>query len=70
MKLKPGHSTTEFYITIIAGLVAVALDALGHVDGEMSAGFVTVLGVVYTVMRGKLKIAIAQAEQPKPEATP
>lgn len=55
LKLKPGIKSSEFYISIAAGLVSVLLAALGMVDAEWAAVSVTILGTVYTLIRGGLK---------------
>lgn len=59
--LKPGVSTSEFWIVIISGLLLTAQTALGLMDVGWAMGGVTVLGLIYTSMRGKLKGIQAQA---------
>jgi hypothetical protein len=55
MKLKPGISTSEFWITLSLSLGSVVLAALGQIDGSTAAAVSTVLGAVYTAARGYLK---------------
>lgn len=69
MKLKPGVSTTEFKLTVTVGVIALALDIAGQIDGEVAVGALTILSAVYTVMRKQLKIAhLASDKQPTDEA--
>lgn len=55
MKLKPGISTSEFWTTVGLGLGSVILGALGMVDGNVAVAAATILGAVYTAVRGLLK---------------
>lgn len=55
MQLKPGVKTSEFWVTIGLGLCPVILSALGQLDGEYAAAAVTILGGIYTAVRGLLK---------------
>lgn len=53
--LKPGHSTTEFWLTVAAGLISTALAATSMIDATWAAGAVTVLALAYNAARAKLK---------------
>lgn len=55
MKLKKGISSTEFWVTLAAGLSGVAMANLNMIDAEWAVGSVTILGTVYTVLRSALK---------------
>jgi len=59
--IKPGISTSEFWIVIIGGLLLTAQTALSMLDPAWAAGGVTLLGFVYASIRGKLKGIQAQA---------
>lgn len=59
--LKPGVSTSEFWIVIVSGLLLTAQSALSLLDVGWAMGGVTILGLVYTSIRGKLKSIQAQA---------
>jgi len=53
--LKPGVSTTEFWIVVIGGLLLTAQAALSLTSVAWAAGGVTVLSLLYVQQRGKLK---------------
>lgn len=55
MKLKPGVTTTEFWIVIAAGACQVGLAAMDKIDAEWAAGGITILGGIYVLIRGGLK---------------
>ncbi len=59
--LKPGVSTSEFWIVVLSGLLLTAQAALSLVDVAWAMGGITALGLVYTSMRGRLKTIHAQA---------
>ena len=61
LPLKPGVSTSEFWIVIISSLLLTAQAAFSMLDVAWAMGGVTVLGLVYTSLRGKLKNIHAQA---------
>lgn len=65
--LKPGVSTSEFWIVIISGLLLTAQAGLSLMNVGWAMGGVTILGLVYTSMRGRLKSIQAQtaADQAK-----
>lgn len=54
-QLKPGHTTTEFWLVAGGGIVSTALTCMGMVDGEWTVGAIAILGGVYTLIRGALK---------------
>ncbi|WP_395737463.1 hypothetical protein [Prosthecobacter sp.] len=58
--LKPGVSTSEFWIVVVSGLLLTAQAALSLVDVAWAMGGVTILGLVYTSIRGRLKSIHAQ----------
>jgi hypothetical protein len=60
--LKPGHTTTEFWTVIAAGLSLTGLSAFSLLDAQWAALGVTVLTMVYNGSRSKLKQIQAQAE--------
>jgi O-antigen/teichoic acid export membrane protein len=53
--LKPGVTTTEFWTVILCGLLLTAQAALSMTTVAWAAGGVTLLGLIYTMQRGKLK---------------
>lgn len=59
--LKPGISTSEFWIVIISGLLLTAQTALTMLSPGWAMAGVTILGLVYTSIRGRLKSIQAQA---------
>lgn len=59
--LKNGVSTSEFWIVVLSGLLLTAQAALSMVDVAWAMGGVTILGLVYTSVRGRLKTIHAQA---------
>jgi hypothetical protein len=59
--LKPGVSTSEFWLVILSGLLLTIQAALSLVDVGWAMGGVTLLGLVYTSIRGRLKSIHAQA---------
>ena len=65
--LKNGVSSSEFWLVIVSGLLLTAQSALGMLDAGWAMGGVTILGLVYTSIRGRLKTIHAQsaAEQLK-----
>lgn len=70
--LKPGVSTSEFWIVVISGLLLTAQAALSMTSVAWAMGGVTVLGLLYTQIRGRLKSIVAQqaAEQLKKQQPP
>lgn len=58
--LKPGISTSEFWIVVISGLLLTAQAALSMTSVAWAMGGVTVLGLLYTQIRGRLKSIAAQ----------
>ncbi len=58
--LKPGVSSSEFWIVIVSGLLLTAQAALSLVNVAWAMGGVTVLGLLYTSIRGRLKTIHAQ----------
>lgn len=59
--LKPGISTTEFWIVVISGLLLTAQTALTMLSPGWAMAGVTILGIAYTSIRGRLKSIQAQA---------
>ena len=55
MKLKPGVSTTEFWLAVGAGLVGVGGMAFGMVDGDTATACATILGALYMLLRTAAK---------------
>ncbi len=60
--LKPGVHTSEFWTVILSGLMLTTMSALSLTTYTYAAVGVTVLGLVYNMMRGSLKNIQAQAE--------
>lgn len=60
--LKPGVKTSEFWIVIFSGLTLTGMSALSMTTYAYATVCVTVLGLVYNLMRGSLKNIQAQAE--------
>jgi hypothetical protein len=69
MKLKPGITTTEFYVTIGGVLVQGALAAFGMIDAGWAAMGITLLGGLYNLGRFALKSKTAPAEVPPTQPT-
>jgi len=59
--LKDGVSSSEFWLVIVSGLLLTAQSAIGMLDAGWAMGGVTVLGLVYTSIRGRLKTIHAQS---------
>ena len=59
--LKNGVSSSEFWLVIVSGLLLTAQSALGMLDAGWAMGGVTILGLVYTSIRGRLKTIHAQS---------
>jgi|GEM_PF-3220945 len=59
--LKAGVSSSEFWLVIVSGLLLTAQSALGLMDVAWAMGGVTLLGLVYTSIRGRLKTIHAQS---------
>ena len=71
--LKAGHTTTEFWAVIIAGLSLTGLSVFSLLDAPWVAGGITLLTLVYNGSRSKLKQIQAQGELAKltpPAASP
>lgn len=62
IQLKPGVTTSEFWVVIISGLLLTAQAALNLTSYTLAAGGVTLLGMLYAAMRHRLKTIQAQAE--------
>lgn len=62
MKLKPGITTTEFWITISGIVVQGALTAFGMLDAGWAAVGATILGSIYTLIRGNIKRGAQEVE--------
>ncbi len=59
--LKNGVSSSEFWLVIVSGLLLTAQSAIGMLDVGWAMGGVTILGLVYTSIRGRLKTIHAQS---------
>lgn len=62
LPLKPGHTTTEFWGIVIAGLSLTGLSAFALLDAEWVAGSITILTILYNASRAKLKQTAAEAD--------
>lgn len=62
LPLKPGHTTTEFWLVILTGLISTALAAISLLDVGWAVGAITVLTLAYTGTRSRLKQIQANAE--------
>lgn len=62
LPLKAGHSSTEFWLIIITGLLTTGLSALSILDVTWGAGALIVLTLAYNQSRTKLKVIQAEAE--------
>lgn len=62
LPLKSGVTTTEFWTTIVAGLLLTALSTMTLLDASWVAGAVIVLTLAYNASRGNLKRIQAEAE--------
>lgn len=59
MKLKPGISTSEFWLSAGLGLGAFVLSLLDKLDGTWAAGAAVLLGGIYTAAR-----TLAKSKEP------
>lgn len=64
MKLKPGITTTEFWTTIGATVVQGLLAAGGMIDGTYAAFGITLLNLLYPLLRTALKNKSADTPEP------
>lgn len=62
LPLKPGRSSTEFWLIILTGLLTTSLSALSILDVAWSAGALVVLTLAYNQSRTKLKVIQADVE--------
>ena len=62
LPLKPGHTTTEFWGIVTAGLSLTGLSAFALLDAEWVAGSITILTILYNASRAKLKQTAAEAD--------
>lgn len=62
LSLKPGRTSTEFWLIIITGLLTTSLSALSIMDVTWGAGAMVVLTFAYNQSRTKLKVIQAEAE--------
>lgn len=62
LPLKPGHSSTEFWLTVILGLLTTLISALGMLEVTWGATVLAALGITYTMGRNRLKKIQAEAE--------
>ena len=60
MKLKPGITTTELWVTVGTGVIGTALAVLDKCDGDYVVVVAGILGSIYTLVRGALKGKEAQ----------
>lgn len=60
--LKAGHTTTEFWLVILTGLLATGLSALSMLDVAWGLGAITVITLGYNASRAKLKQVQATGE--------
>lgn len=67
--LKPGVTTTEFWTTIVAGLLLTALSAMTLLDAAWVAGAVIVLTLAYNGSRANLKKIQAESESARTDQT-
>ncbi len=68
LQLKPGVSTSEFWIVVLSGLLLTAQAALSLTTYSWAGIGVLLLGGLYTAQRGRLKNIQARAEAAKIEA--
>lgn len=68
IQLKPGVSTSEFWIVVLSGLLLTAQAALSLTAYSWAGIGVLLLGSLYTMQRGRLKSIQAKAEAAKIEA--
>ncbi len=62
LPLKPGRTSTEFWLTILGSLIAGLLSATSMLDVTWAAGAIVVMTVAYNHTRTKLKVIQAEAE--------
>lgn len=62
LPLKPGRSSSEFWLIIITGLLTTSLSALSILDVTWGAGALIILTLAYNQSRTKLKVIQADAE--------
>lgn len=62
LPLKPGRTTTEFWLVILTGLLSTGLAATQLLAVEWATLATVVLAALYNHHRGKLKLIQAQTE--------
>jgi len=62
LPLKPGRTSTEFWLIIVTGLLTTGLSALSIMDVTWGAGALIVMTLAYNQSRTKLKVIQADAE--------
>lgn len=55
LPLKPGHTTTEFWLTLVCNLCQTVLASLGVLNTSSAAIGITITTAIYTVIRAALK---------------
>lgn len=61
MHLKPGVTTSEFWIVVLCGVLLTAQAALSLTTLAWAGGGTMLLGAIYAIQRGKLKSIEARA---------
>jgi hypothetical protein len=66
--MKPGYTTTEFYVTLTAWLASVIAGAAHFVPPSIAVGLGTVAGIGYAISRGLAKLNAAGVTSLDPAA--
>jgi hypothetical protein len=61
LPLKSGVTTSEFWLVILSGVLLTVQSAMSLVDAGWAMGGITLLGLAYTQLRGRLKSIHAQS---------
>lgn len=62
MKLKPGITTSEFWLTSTGAVIVLSSTVLGQLDWEAGALLISAMTTIYTVIRGLVKKEDAKFE--------
>lgn len=65
LPLKPGRTSSEFWLIILTGLLTTSLSALSVLDVTWGSGALVVLTLAYNQSRTKLKVIQAEAHAVK-----
>lgn len=67
LPLKPGHTTTEFWLVIATGLLGTGLSAMSLLN--VSWAFAAIAALTFGYNYGRARLKAAQASTPPPAPT-